>query len=180
MESGKVTTPTATGAAFQHEAETVEIRVEDSVSRVELHTYLLSVGYKSVDDFYCLNRRDHVERWQTQEVLVVESLLSGEPTDETEEEIEEETSTPWDSLRCEYLLPTMPAWCVSEFVNAVDAIARRFDGDLVHREKRVDAPTLLQTLNSYVQRIESEYGLPVGSEDLAIILQIPRQPWGVY
>lgn len=153
-----------------HEKLTVVLVREAPVLRSELHTWLKLRGYKSEDDFYFLKRKAKVLPWETRTLVTVDVQLNSSAVYETEEDVEEGSSTAWNSLNLDYLMASMPRDCIDLFVEEVQQLSLQFGLQIQFNSESVEASSLRAALNRIADELEEYFG-GAGSEELAILIE---------
>lgn len=154
-----------------HERQVVELRASSPRSRIDLHHFLLGIGFTSEDDYYYLDRREPVPQWQSRSLVSVDVLRAGEPVDETEDDVHDGETTDWDSLSVGYLLATLPPRCIDEAVASIDAVATHYGLEILHQGAREDASGLRRKWMALADWLRENHAEP-GSEDLRILIEM--------
>jgi len=152
-----------------HEKESVILRGTVRRSRGDLARYLRGLGFQAIDDFYTYPRPGRLPKWQSLDLLSVDVLIQGKAVYETEDDVADGVATEWDSLRCDYLLATLPRECIVRAVALVGEICGSWQLELTYAESAVDSSELLARWNEIASNLASKYA-PPGSEELAILI----------
>ncbi|WP_154668141.1 hypothetical protein [Pseudoduganella violaceinigra] len=152
-----------------YEKLTVVLAREAPASRKEFHTWLKRRGYKSEDDFYYLKRKGRIPPWQTDAIVTVDIRLNSSAIYETEEDVEEGSSTAWNSLKLDYLMASLPRECIELFLEEVEQISNCFGLEVKFELAEVDVPSLRASLNVIADSLDRDFG-GAGSEELAILI----------
>ena len=139
------------------------------LSRRDLHSFLMSRGYSTEDDFYYLLRTDESEIWQSDSIMTIDVALAGNAIYETEEDVIERESA-WDELKIEYLLATLPVVFIPELVRECAAIATRFNLKMTYCGDELDASQLQAKLEAIADELKEQWDEP-GSETLRILIE---------
>lgn len=154
---------------YFHEKEVMQLKALAPLRRKDLHEYLMSKGFKSEDDFYCLGRDDKAKPWQSISVLSIDIFLGDDPIYETKEDIEESEGSVWDRLEVSYLLASLPENYIEVSCSNIFEIAEKFGLSVYHKGIEKDKKGLIDTFVSYAKELSENYSKP-GSEDLAIFI----------
>ena len=154
-----------------HEREVVNLRTAATCSRVDLHRFLLGLGFTSEDDYYYFDRPKSIPRWQSLTLLSVDVLRAGEPIYETEDDVQDGETTDWDCLQIGYLLATLPTQCIDDATALIETIAQRFRLTIWYQDAQTEAATLRQNWAAIADRLRKDFAEP-GSEDLQILIRL--------
>ena len=143
-------------------------------SRKELHEYLKSHGWSSLDDFYFLKRTDKSEKWQAEDLASLSVFNRGNDIYETEEGISEDGATHWDSIRLSYLLASHPSENNPVFLSRVNNLAQEFSLKIIYQGQDVSIGQLEIESSRLSDSLKMEYAVQ-GSKDLAIYIAMTYQ-----
>jgi hypothetical protein len=141
-----------------------------------LHQFLKDRGYEAIDDFYHLSRDGKVPIWQSTSIVTINVLAGGKAIYETDEDIDEFGSTPWNQLHCEYLLATLPREFLGVFVREIELISHKFQLSVLLNDQQVTIPELSAKINVLADEMTGVYGEPGAKEVRIAIEELYRRP----
>jgi hypothetical protein len=153
-----------------HEVEQFILKSDKLNSRKQLHQFLRSRGFTSIDDFYVLDRKNQYPAWQSEEVISLAIRRDGTEVYETAEDMEEYGATDWTDIQCEYLLATLPRECIALALDEVGCLCKEFDLKVYWNGRVLGVPELSDELHSIADQLSQEFGEP-GSEALDLIIE---------
>ncbi len=140
-----------------HEREDVRLLLSTSTDRHRVAAYFESIGFhvERDSDFCYLPRNTEETPWQSSDVTQVDFLLNSQPS---------LSPSPIDSLNFIFLLATLPASVIPEFLEIVDGCHRTFGGVLYHNDQQVSMPLLTELMWHYVDDIRIELSDEPGTD----------------
>lgn len=153
-----------------HERELIYLDSSQDQSRRELHKFLKDNGFKSIDDFYVLDRKGRVPPWQSRTLISIDIANSNDSIYETEEDIEDGKPQDWRRLKIACLLASLPKECLPLFTNTIGKISEHFDLRISFLGQEATLESLEFELHRLANEVEVAF-FPCGSEELAIAIQ---------
>jgi hypothetical protein len=157
-----------------HEKITISLLADKPMSRKDLHEFLTKMGYKSMDDFYFVKRKDEIKFWQSSNLLTLDVYMNNVHKYETEEDIESSESTEWNRLDLYYLMATIPSNHITAFVDQVEQLSNSLGLSIKYEGELTSSRKLDEALTSIANQLTSNLA-PPGTEDLAILIEMDYQ-----
>lgn len=155
-----------------HEKEVVSLMLDPPRPVSSLADTLSSIGFRRMDDFCYLPRRDQGSVWQSETVTTATFYAVGSELSQYVDEEPEDDSADLqsDEIRFDYLLASLPEACIQTFLSSLRHLQELIGGRLVHRDESVSMANLEACFLCYVEDIEQELAEAPGSEFLAIFI----------
>ncbi len=149
-----------------HEKEVVSFRPHEPLRVSALADTLMSVGFRTMDDFCFFPRSDQRSAWQSDTVTTATFFFDGS---ELSQPLDEADSL-CDEIRFDYLLASLPPQCIEVFISLIRTIQDLVGGPLFHLGVITDINDLDRVFALYVTDIEQELAEEPGSEFLNVCI----------
>ena len=155
-----------------HEKEVVSLMLDPPRLVSSLANSLSSIGFRWMDDFCYLPRRDQGSIWQSETITTATfHAVGAELSQYVDEEPEADSADlQCDEIRFDFLLASLPQACIQTFLSGLRHLQELIGGRLVHRGESVSIANLEVCFSSYVADIQQELAEEPGSEFLAIFI----------